>query len=145
MTPRQALLSACLAVAGCRSLSEEPARPKAEFGVLFGGEIQDRPTIPLELESERQELALRVTFPRPLERETLVSWELEKPTKQRTADGSTAFAAELGERRARRGERSVDAKLHFRRGDPLGTWRIRVRVNGQVVLERSFQVVEPPR
>lgn len=142
-TPGLVVLLALVGAFGaCRK--SDPPTPRAEFGVLFGGDIQDRSTIPLELEPERQDLALRVTFPAPLEREALVSWELERPTKQRAPDGGIAYAAEIGERRARRGERRVDAKLRFRRGDPVGTWRVRVRVDDQVILERAFQVVEPP-
>lgn len=141
---RAGLLWLALASAlACRAEESEP--PKAEFGVLFGGDIQDRASIPLELSPERQELGLRVTFPRPLERDARVSWELERPTSKRGPDGGIAYAAELGERRARPGERRVDAKLKFRRGDPVGTWRIRIRVNGQIRLDRAFEVVEAPR
>jgi len=128
---------------GCERAESSTVR--AEFGVLFGGDIQDRTTFPLELAAERQELALRVTFPEPLAEDALVTWELERPTGQRGPDGGVAYAAELGERRARPGERRVDAKLRFRRGDPLGTWRIRVRVNGRLVLEREFRVIQPER
>jgi hypothetical protein len=128
----------------CRAFTDpEPAR--VEFGVLFGGDVQDRDTIVFEPSPDRQELALRVTFPEPLAHETRVSWELERPTKLKNPDGSSAYAAELGERRARAGERVVHAQLRFRKGDPLGTWRIRVRIDERVALERAFQVVEPPK
>lgn len=138
---RFGLVGALLAAGACRNGSEAP-RARVEFGVPFGGDVQDRSTI--ELGKER-ELALRVTFPEPLARETVVSWELERPSKQRNPDGGVAYAAEIGERRVRAGERRVDASLGFRRGDPPGTWRIHVRIDGRPALDRQFQVIEPPK
>jgi hypothetical protein len=138
-----ALLS--LAGLGCPSRSADPELERVEFGVLFGGDIQDRTTIPLELDPARQELALRVTFQRPLARERVVSWELERPAPQRSADGGTLFSAELGEIRAHAGEQRAEAKLAFRRGDTPGKWRLTARLDGRVVLERTFTVSEPAR
>jgi hypothetical protein len=125
----------------CRRPATQPGVERTEFGVLFGGDIQDRNVIPLELDPAKQELGVRVTFGAPLARDTRVSWELERPTKERSSDGGLLYAAELGETRARSGERRAEGKLRFRRGDPLGTWRVRVRVDDTVVLERQFQVV----
>lgn len=122
----------------CRSQPSEVEI--AEFGVLFGGDIQDRETIPLELDPLRQELSLRVTFREPLRAERLVKWELERPTSKRGPDGGLLYAAELGEIRARPGELRAETKLRLRPGDLPGTWRVRARVGGDLVLERSFQV-----
>lgn len=152
MTPlrftRRASASALLAVlvwgaSACRSRSMNSEIERVEFGVLYGGDIQDRTTIPLELDATRQELALRVTFRAPLERERIVQWELERPASQRGADGGALFAAELGELRAHPGERRAEAKLAFRRGDLPGAWRLFVRLDGRVVLERSLTVSAP--
>jgi hypothetical protein len=101
--------------------------------------------IPLELDPARQELGVRVTFRTPIERDTRVSWELERPSRQRAVDGGLLYAAEIGETRARVGERRAEGKLRFRPGDSIGSWRIRVRVDQNVVLERRFQVVAAAR
>lgn len=139
-------LACCVALglgAGCKPESDPLALERAEFGVVFGGDIQDREVIALELDPRRQELGLRVTFREPLPRAVRVSWELEKPTRQRAADGGMLYAAELGERRAQSGERRMEARLAFRSSDGPGTWRVRVRVDGRVVHERTFEVVDP--
>jgi hypothetical protein len=110
---------------------------RAEFGVLYGGDIQDRTSV-------QQELALRVSFREPVRRERLVRWEFERPIGDRKApDGGALFSAELGEVPVHVGERRADAKLAFRKSDRPGTFRIRVRVDDKVVLERAFEVVPP--
>lgn len=142
---RAFVVTLALGLPGCPARREDPELERVEFGVLFGGDIQDRPALPLELDPARQELALRVTFRAPLTRERVVSWELERPTAQRSADGGVLFAAELGEIRARVGERRAEAKLAFRRGDLPGTWRLHVRIDGRVALQRTFTVSEAER
>jgi hypothetical protein len=139
------LLAFGLCCVGCPQKRADPELERIEFGVLYGGDIQDRAVIPLELAPARQELALRVTFRAPLSRERVVSWELERPAPQKSADGGALFAAELGEIRARIGEQRAEAKLAFRRGDSPGTWRLHVRIDGHPALERTFTVKEPER
>jgi hypothetical protein len=137
------LCALALGMLGCPARNADADVERVEFGVLYGGDIQDRPVIPLELDSTRQELALRVTFRAPQERERVLSWELERPAPQRGADGGALFAAELGEIRAHVGERRAEAKIAFRRGDPPGAWRLTVRLDGRALLERAFTVTEP--
>jgi len=128
-------------LAGCRSPSVDSDVLRVEFGVPFGGDIQDRAQIPLDLET--RELALRVTFREPLVRDRVLSWELERPSNARGSDGGMLFAAELGEARVGKGERSAEAKLAFRRSDPPGPWRIYARLDGRALLDRKFEVVDP--
>jgi hypothetical protein len=140
-----ALVAFALLASACPKRQQDPELERVEFGVLFGGDIQDRSAVPLELDSARQELSLRVTFRAPLTRERVVSWELERPAAQRAPDGGAQFAAELGEIRARPGERRAEAKIAFRRGDLPGVWRLHVRIDGHLVLERTITVSEPTR
>ena len=121
----------------------ETRLPRAEFGVLFGGDIQDRDRLTLELDSNKQELGLRVTFPEPVTRATRVDWEIEKPSGVRGLDGGFARAAELGKIELSPGERRADAKFGFRKGDLPGSWRVRVSIDGESVLNRGFEVVLP--
>lgn len=134
------VLSLALLVA-CRNPAPDSEVERVEFGVPFGGDIQDRKRIPLDLEGH--ELALKVTFREPLASERVMTWELERPTNSRGSDGGALFAAELGEAKVRRGERSAEAKLALRRGDLPGPWRIRVRLDGRTLLDRRFDVTEP--
>jgi hypothetical protein len=129
-----------LAVRAARRDAERPV-PRAEFGVLFGGDIQDRDRLTLETDPSKQELGLRVTFPVPVTRPTRVDWEIEKPSRVRGLDGGATRAAELGKIELSPGERRADAKFGFRKGDLPGSWRVRVAVDGETVLERGFEVV----
>lgn len=130
-----------LGLAACRNADE--SKPRAEFGVLFGGDIQDRERLVLEPDPSKQELGVRVTFAQPVTRATRVSWEVERPSQVRGLDGGTMRAAELGNVTLGAGERRADGKFVFRAGDPPGSWRVRVLVDGQSVLDRSFEVVLP--
>jgi hypothetical protein len=128
-----------------RAARQDGARsaPRAEFGVLYGGDIQDRERFTLELEPNRTELGLRVTFGAPVVRETRIDWEIEKPSSVRGLDGRLARAAELGKIVLQPGERRADARFGFRKGDLPGSWRVRVSVDGTNVLDRPFEVVSP--
>ncbi|MGC4092203.1 MAG: hypothetical protein QM756_30850 [Polyangiaceae bacterium] len=139
MSLRGALFLPLCLLFSCRSPQPDNGVERVEFGVPFGGDIQDRAQIPLDLES--RELLLRVTFKGPLPRERLLGWELERPSTQRGADGGLLFAAEVGEARVPAGESRAEAKLAFRRTDPPGPWRIRARLDGQALFERTFEVL----
>jgi len=128
-----------LALASCRSADEQA--PRAEFGVLFGGDVQDRTELPLELDRAKQELGLRVTFAEPVLRATRISWEIERPSELRGLDGGATRSAELGAVTLNAGERRADGAFAFRAGDRPGSWRVRISVEGKVVLDRSFEVV----
>lgn len=128
-----------VALAACRGADGQ--KPRAEFGVLFGGDIQDREQLVLETDPNKQELGVRVTFPQPVTRPTRVTWEVERPSEVRGLDGGTTRAAELGRVTLGAGERRADGKFSFRAGDPPGDWRVRVQVDGETVLDRGFVVV----
>jgi hypothetical protein len=113
--------------------------------VLFGGDIQDRKQLTLELDKAKQELGLRVTFAEPVTHPTRVAWEIERPSRVRGLDGGLARAAELGAITLPAGERRADASFSFRPDDPPGSWRVRISVEGKSVLDRSFDVVLPER
>ncbi len=150
MSARRRPLHALLAAAGllalaCRASGPSQDIERVEFGVLFGGDVQDREEIPLELDSARQELGVRVTFRAPLSAPRLVRWELERPTALKAADGGVAYAAEIGQIQARRGERRAEAKVRLRANDLPGIWRIHVDVDGKRALDRSVRMVRRSR
>jgi hypothetical protein len=134
------LLALCLVV-GCKQPG--PAGVKeAEFGVFFGGQIQELQEIQKELDPARQKHGFRVTFLAPLAREARVEWEISLPAP----DKPGPRAALVGEAKAKPGQSVVDVTLGFRPSDPLGSWHAKVSVDGQAVIDRDFQVVaaEPP-
>jgi hypothetical protein len=140
---RRRSLGACVALslalgAGCRRPAE-PERVKARFGVLFGGQIQEREEIPLVLDRSRLALVVRVEWAEAPETAERVHWELAQPANPRDADAGSLVA--YGDARARPGEPTLDLPLAFKPGDKPGAWRVRVEVEGKAVLERGFRVV----
>ncbi|MFC1642121.1 hypothetical protein ACFL5O_05450 [Myxococcota bacterium] len=145
------LLVVLIGFAACRS-SEHPQGPvkRAQFGVLYGGEIQERQHIPFDLDRTRLTLLLRLDFYRPLEREVRVSWRVGMPG---TSKGVRDTRGRPGAGRLVRVNQVVvpvdrlrlDQVIRFEPGDPLGTWRICAQVDGVKVLDRSFVVHEQSR
>jgi hypothetical protein len=111
----------------------------ARFGVLFGGQIQEREEIPLVLDRSRLSLVVRVEWAEPPQTAERVHWELAQPANPKDADGGSLVA--YGDARARPGEPTLDVPLAFKPGDKPGPWRVRVEVEGRPVLERPFRVV----
>jgi hypothetical protein len=121
----------------------DPERPerlvtRAQFGIFFGGQVQERQQLPLEVEKTRQKQGLHLEFARPLPRDTRVSWELDMPRR----DGK-GRVTKLDEVTVPAGRELFDHELEFEPGDPLGTYNLRVIVDGLVVIDRPFQLVDP--
>ena len=119
----------------------------AEFGVLYGGQVQERDEIPFSLDTARQRQGFRLTHTpapaQPLE----VRWELGKPGQgRRTPDSqgrrARPRAVQLGRAHFRAGEPVFEQALPFAPDDPLGLWNLRVLVGDRVVLERPFVVYD---
>ena len=144
VTARRVLLHLALAplalALGCER--PETAPPvRAEFGVFYGGQVQDREEIPLDLDRTRQMHGIRLEWAEPTKKPARVAWEIQKPGTGKDADAGGLV--EYGEVKTRTGEQSLSLPLSFRPGDPLGTWRVKVKVDDKVVLERSVRVVRP--
>jgi hypothetical protein len=125
---------------GCKKRAETE-RVTARFGVLFGGQIQEREEIPLVLDRSRLALVVRVEWAEAPETAERVHWELAQPANPKDADAGSIVA--YGDARARPGEPTLDVPLAFKPGDKPGPWRVRVEVEGRPVLERPFRVVSP--
>jgi hypothetical protein len=123
---------------GCRK-REDRKDVSARFGVLFGGQIQEREEIPLVLDRSRLALVVRVEWAEPPETAERVHWELAQPVNPKDADGGSLVA--YGDARARPGEPTLDVPLAFKPGDKPGPWHVRVEVEGRPVLTRAFRVV----
>lgn len=112
---------------------------EAEFGVFFGGQVQELKEIPKELEPGRQQHGFRLTFRGPLAQDLSVAWELSLPA----TDKGGPRAALLGQATAVAGQRVLDVPLAFRATDPLGTWHAKLTAAGQLLVDRDFVVVAP--
>jgi hypothetical protein len=110
-----------------------------EFGVFFGGQVQELKEIAKELDPARQQHGFRLTFRGPLAEDVAVAWEISLPA----TDKGGPRAANVGQTRAKAGQRVLDVPLSFRPTDPLGSWHAKVTAAGVVVIDRDFQVVAP--
>jgi hypothetical protein len=134
---RSTLLSLGLALLalGCQRGASEAVQ--AEFGVFFGGQVQELKELPKELDPGRQQHGFRLTFRSPPSKDVAVSWELSLPA----TDKGGPRAALLGRATAKAGQRVLDIPLAFRPSDPLGSWHAKLTADGQIVVDRDFQVV----
>jgi hypothetical protein len=118
----------------------------ARFGVLFGGQLQERNEIPFVLDPMKQSLALQLDFQTPLKAAATAHWELSKPGPRRGAyqlsspeDRTTEFGDEV----LNPGQQRLEKRLTLKPGDNLGLWNIRVSVGDHVLLDRPFTVYDP--
>jgi hypothetical protein len=129
---------AVLALFSCRK--PEGVVQDAEFGVFFGGQVQELKEIPKELDPARQQLGFRLTFHAPLAHDIPVSWEISLPLPEKGGPRP----ALVGQTSAKAGQSVLDVPLGFRPGDPLGVWHVKVTADRQPVIDRDFTLVAPP-
>lgn len=144
-----------LFAAACGALACQPARPKpllekAELGVFFGGEVQERKELPLMLDRAKQRQGFRLRFSEPLTRPLKVKWEIDMPgagRRVRDTAGRRGYGrlVRLSEAEARSGLSVFDQEIRFVPADSPGTWNVRVHVNGELALDRSIWVYSHTR
>lgn len=155
---------------GCMLLASCPAEPgpaavSVEFGVFFGGQIQQRVEIPFQLDVSRQRHGFRLTRASDPERAepsripleggpnvtsagqgySEVSWELSTAPKGRRVADSHGHKGQrslvrLGQGQWPSREKQFEQTLKFRTGDPFGMWNIRIMLDGQAILDQPFTV-----
>jgi hypothetical protein len=128
--------------AGCRP-TEELAGPvrSAEFGVFFGGQVQERDEIPFELDRARQSQGFRLEFTEALNQPVELHWEIHKPPSSAAPKG----VVELGQTRVAAGQTRYEHALVLQPGDPLGVWNVRVLVDERPVLDRAVSFYDVAR
>ena len=129
-----------LLVAGCDKSAKGVVK-EAEFGVFFGGQVQELKELPKQLDPARQRHGFRLKFVAPLSRDVPVTWEVSLPS----TDSRAPRPALVGQATAKAGDSVLDIPLAFRPSDPLGSWHAKVTADGQVVIDRDFAVVAPSK
>lgn len=132
-----------LALLGCpaKKADQDPLVQRAAFGVFFGGQIQDRSELPFELDETKQRIGIRIEFRAPLAQSVPVSWEIARPLNAKSKKSDpTDQVVEVGEAAARVGETQLDVPLSLRQGQAIGTWHVRVKVDGRQVIDRDVLV-----
>lgn len=141
MTSRRAALLSCLALGLLLACDrrEAPRGPveRAELGVFFGGQVQERKEIPFSVDRTKQTWGFRLTFREPLRKTAELAWEIDRPGPR-----GRGRAVELGDAKVRVGQSVFDQEIVMKPGDPLGTWNVRVLVDGEVVIDRSLGVYD---
>jgi hypothetical protein len=135
-----------LCMLACQSKPEQdPLVERAAFGVFFGGQIQDRKELPFELDSAKQSCGIRIDFRAAPTHPLPVAWEIARPLSERVgkADAGVESVTEVGEARARVGEKRLDIPILLRQGQVLGSWHVRVKVDGRNVIDRDVRVFDP--
>jgi hypothetical protein len=139
-------LSMLVVLAGCQQRAREGSVERAQFGIFFGGQVQEREQIPFEPSRARQVQGFRLDFRAPLERDLAIEWEINRPRTSRKRASNAAASDErlvqLGQAQARAGQTRFEQVLTFKPGDPLGMWNLRVVADGQLVMDRRFLVYD---
>lgn len=120
---------------GCRPHAEPERR--AQLGIFFGGQIQERDEIPFTLDRAKQTQGFRIDFGRPLSASAKIRWEVDRPRVR-----GPGRATELGQAEARVGQERFDQEIRFEPGQPLGTWNFRVLVEDDLVIDRPVLVYD---
>lgn len=143
----------CLALFGAALACEAPERGagapdvRAEFGIFYGGQIQHRQELPLELDNTRQQQGFRLRRQPPLEACPTIHWELGKPgagrpQKDRRGRQAVLRRVQQGEAQWRSGEAVFEQSLPFAPGDLPGLWNLRVQCADRLVLDQPFVVFD---
>lgn len=134
---RRAALAAWLALCAFACQGGKGDNVEAEFGVFFGGQVQELKELPKELDPGRQQHGFRLTFRSAPAKDVAVSWELSLPA----TDKGGPRGALVGRATAKAGQSVLDIPLAFRPTDPLGSWHAKLTADGQIVVDRDFQVI----
>jgi hypothetical protein len=140
---RSALLWIVLLSLGCKR-DDRTLLQSAEFGVFYGGQIQERDELPFVMDESKQQQGFRLVLREPLGEPLDVRWELSRPgpISRAGVPRPDDRITQLGEATLPRGERSFEKRFQFSPGDPLGLWNIRVTAGTHLAIDRPFTVYD---
>jgi len=142
MISRRTFTLTLLAMLATATSCEPPAERqgpvrRAQLGLFFGGQVQERDEIPFTLDRSKQTQGFRIDFAAPLAAPLDIRWEIDRPKIR-----GNGRVAELGAGQARVGQERFDHELPFEPGHPLGTWNVRVIAGEQIVIDRPVLVYD---
>jgi len=147
VTKRRTILAmfclAALFLGACKS--DEHLLKTAEFGVFYGGQIQERDQIPFVMDESKQQQGFRLELTRPASESLEIRWELSRPgpvARGQTLPSPEARVTELGAATLSPGQQKFEKRFPFSAGDPLGMWNIRVTVGQHLAIDRPFTVYD---
>ncbi len=146
MGPAKAIIRVwtCVCLLGCdRGNSALDLPVRAQAGIFFGGQVQNRSEWPLILDKARQTQGFRLEFKQALKEPAQISWEIVHPPvpakRHSLSSGGpepSTFNVTVPE-----GTERFDQLIPFSDSDRPGAWKLRVNVNGANVLSKSITVV----
>jgi hypothetical protein len=131
----------------CGCTSEPTSKfERAEFGVIFGGQCQERLEIPFELDASKQALGFVIQLKQAFDTDVPVHWELAKPgAPVNGVPNPLGRRTELFDGVLQAFRSDFQMPINLNPGDPLGTWNIRVVVGRHVAIDRLFFVFDRER
>jgi len=124
---------------------DAPVFESSEFGVFYGGQIQERDEIPFVIDESRQQQGFRLVLARASTEPLEIRWELSRPggiPRGATLPSADGRVTELGQATLPSGRTKFEKRFPFTAGDPLGLWNIRVTVGPHVAIDRPFTVYD---
>ncbi len=137
----KAVLLSVSAVGACTPATVSPIE-RAEFGVFFGGQVQERTEIPYDLDANRQSMGFVITLRQPLPMPMTLHWEVSKPGPTSHLPEPMARRVELFDAAVSAGELRISKPVNFEPGDGLGLWNIRVVLGTHLAIDRAFTVYD---
>ncbi len=136
------LIAGVASACGQRSATSNPSI-KAQVGIFFGGQIQNRTEWPLVLDETRQTQGFRIDFGQVLRQPAQLTWNIVRPAvkPRRHASSPNESAVSSFEVTVPAGTERLDQLVRFNDGDRPGEWKLHVAVNGISVVDHSIQVV----
>ncbi len=136
----------CLQLGCDRGHSPSDLPVRAQAGIFFGGQVQNRSEWALVLDGARQTQGFRLEFKQPLKEPAQVSWEIIRPATpaKRHSSSPGEPVSSTNTVTVPVGTERFDQLVPFSENDRPGAWKLRVFVNGASVLSKSITVVAKP-
>lgn len=134
------VLCSALSLFGCRSTPKRTV--EAQFGLFFGGQIQQRSVLSIDTNASVQPLGFRLLFEAPVTHPTDIEWTLDFPAAKAGPRGPSNVPR--GERTDRvvlpKGAEQFEQLVRLRSTDVPGTYNVRIKVDADTVLDRPFRL-----
>ena len=122
-----------LSLTACSSGQRAPEKlSRAELGVFYGGEVQERLRVDMPSDRPRPTLGFRLTMASPLQNELGVRWEIDMPGP------ADRRVQNVGEARVPAGQTRFDQVIAVLENARLGTWNVRVTAGDRIVIDRAM-------
>ncbi len=124
-----------LATFGCARRDAADLVSRAELGVFYGGQVQERREVSMPKDRPRPTVGFRLTFAEALREPLSVRWEVDMPGPAERRVSRVAEASVPA------GQGRFDQVIELPPNASFGTWNVRVETEGRLVVDRAFSLV----